>query len=261
MEKSYFLFAGLMLLSLGLAGCSQGEEDMSSRGESSFTEWETFSSVARLTQQLRAYNASLGMSDVTTRMSRGDKIRIGVNDAFGAIRGYLGGGGIRGAIIGGAVASIKAYNRKNFFPSVGGSLSDDWKTSTVISLNDSKRVFADSIGYYHNMVEDGLYKEGFYNVNHTTSEYLDRADVMMTGLSIGYRSQGNAFQQVKPAISSDIDRMSSIDNSLPFDEYCGKLKEITPSASDHIDFVAEYLYQMVYGNVDDAEEYTPTSSI
>ena len=50
--------------------------------------------------------------------------------------------------------------------------------------------------------------------------------------------------------------MSSIDKSLPFDEYCYKLKTINPSASDHIDFVAEYLYQMVYGNVDDAEEYT-----
>ena len=99
-KKLHVKIAGLMLLSLGLAGCSQGEEDMSSRGESFFAECETSSSVARLTQQLRAYNASLGMSDVTTRMSRGDKIKIGVNDAFGAIRGYLGGGGIKGAIIG-----------------------------------------------------------------------------------------------------------------------------------------------------------------
>ena len=68
-KKLHVKIASLMLLSLGLAGCSQGEEDMSSRGESSFAEWETSSSVARLTQQLRAYNASLSMSDVTTRMS------------------------------------------------------------------------------------------------------------------------------------------------------------------------------------------------
>ena len=245
MKPSRYLFTGLMLLALGLSGCSQCEEDISSSAITSFAEQSSPTTVAELTQQLRAYNVSLGMAEVTTRMSRNDKIKIGIDDAFGAIKGYLRGGGIGGAIIGGAVASIKTYIIKRYFPLAGMSLPDEWKTSTVISIDDTKRVFTDSIGYYHNMIEDGLYKEGFYITNHTTGEYLDRADAMMTGLSVGYRTQGSASTNIKSAISSDIDCMSSIDKSLPFDEYCDKLKTINPSASDHIDFVAEYLYQMV----------------
>ena len=129
MKPSRYLFTGLMLLALGLSGCSQCEEDISSSAITSFAEQSSPSTVAELTQQLRAYNASLGVAEVTTRLSKINIIKIGIDDAFGAINGYKKGGGIKGALIGGAVASIKTCVIKNFSPSVGSS--DEWKTSTV----------------------------------------------------------------------------------------------------------------------------------
>ena len=94
-----------MLLALGLSGCSQCEEDISSSAITSFAEQSSPSTVAELTQQLRAYNASLGVAEVTTRLSKINIIKIGIDDAFGAINGYKKGGGIKGALIGGAVAN------------------------------------------------------------------------------------------------------------------------------------------------------------
>lgn len=56
----------LMLLDLGLSGCSQSEGDISSSDITSFAVLKLPIIVAELTQQLRVYNANLC---ITTLMS------------------------------------------------------------------------------------------------------------------------------------------------------------------------------------------------
>ena len=66
MKPSRYLFTSLMLLALGLSGCSQCEEDISSSDITSFAVLKLPTIVAELTQQLRVYNANLC---ITTLMS------------------------------------------------------------------------------------------------------------------------------------------------------------------------------------------------
>ena len=65
MKPSRYLFTSLMLLALGLSGCSKSEEDISSSDITSFAEQSSPTTVAELTRQLRAYNASLGMAETS----------------------------------------------------------------------------------------------------------------------------------------------------------------------------------------------------
>ena len=246
----------LALLTLGLTGCSQSEWADSASGESAFAKEAPATTVAELTQRLKDYNASLSKDRgkiITTRMSRNDKWQIALNDLAGAVSGGWR-GGWAGALVGGVVASVKTYVIKKYFPSTSSALPTDWEQTTVIALDGGRTTFTDSIGYYHNKVEYTLNRQGLSSTN--TTDLMIRADAILRSQSSGYKALGYTSRPVMDAIATDVDRINSVDTSLPFDAYCDRLKDINPSTSDYIDFTAEYVYQLLYGNVDDAEEYT-----
>ena len=256
MKQPQTFTACLALLTLGLTGCSQSEWADSASGESAFAKEAPATTVAELTQRLKDYNASLSKDRgkiITTRMSRNDKWQIALNDLSGAVSGGWR-GGWAGALVGGAVASVKTYVIKKYFPSTSSALPTDWEQTTVIALDGGRTTFTDSIGYYHNKVEYTLNRKGLSSTN--TTALMSRADAILRSQSSGYKALGYTSRPVMEAIATDVDRINSVDTSLPFDAYCDRLKDINPSTSDYIDFSAEYVYQLLYGNVDDAEEYT-----
>ena len=256
MKQPQTFTACLALLTLGLTGCSQSEWADSASGESAFAKEAPATTVAELTQRLKDYNASLSKDRgkiITTRMSRNDKWQIALNDLSGAVSGGWR-GGWAGALVGGAIASVKTYVIKKYFPSSSTALPTDWEQTTVIALDGGRTTFTDSIGYYHNKVEYTLNRQGLSSTN--TTALMSQADAILRSQSSGYKALGYTSRPVMEAIATDVDRINSVDTSLPFDAYCDRLKDINPSTSDYIDFSAEYVYQLLYGNVDDAEEYT-----
>ena len=256
MKQPQTFTACLALLTLGLTGCSQSEETFSMNGQSTFAKEVPKTTVAELTQRLKDYNASLSKDRgkiITTRMSRNDKWQIALNDLSGAVSGGWR-GGWAGALVGGAIASVKTYVIKKYFPSSSTALPTDWEQTTVIALDGGRTTFTDSIGYYHNKVEYTLNRKRLSSTN--TTALMSRSDAILRSQSSGYQALGYTSRPVMEAIATDVDRINSVDTSLPFDAYCDRLKDINPSTCDYIDFSAEYVYQLLYGNVDDAEEYT-----
>ena len=99
--------------------------------QSTFAKEVPKTTVAELTQRLKDYNASLSTGKdkvVTTRMSRNDKWQIALNDLSGAVSG-----GWSGALVGGAIASVKTYVIKKYFPSASSTLPTDWEKKRMVS--------------------------------------------------------------------------------------------------------------------------------
>ena len=77
----------------------------------------------------------------------------------------------------------------------------------------------------------------------------------MLAMSPNYRNTGGLTNSQISYLATDLERMKNVDISLSYKDYFGKLKEIYPENADIIDFCAEYVYTMLYANVD-AVDYT-----
>lgn len=226
--------------------------------------------VKELTAQLRAYNASIAgdmtvMQPLKVRkpgLTKGDAISVGIADAKGAIRGAIR-GGVHGAIVGGAVSSLWKFTfilaKKYFFSSKTKAsviAADPSSIAPKIFPTGITPTLNDSVGYYHNMIEAKMYRIDTCSYQRSSSYLVSMANVGMKLISTEYAATGGLSSQQKSAITSDVNTLRNADTEeLSFDDYCNLLKSLNPEDSDYIDFAAEYLYIVTYGNVN-IDDYT-----
>ncbi len=252
-----FGFVGIGLVAIFatalMSSCTQEErEEMPERK----------TTVEELTAQLRAYNASLGVTvpiDIETRISTPtfttkDKIKIALADAKGALRGGAT-GGVPGAILGAAVQSLikatKVYAWKQFT----ATLRSNYSYGLVFGTN-GEATLADSIGYYHNILEAEMYRQDSLAHLKITESLMRKANTMMRKISRGYNLSGILLPNMLDRMGGYARAINNInDEELSFDEYCRRLKMMYQEDAPYLDFAAEYLYAAFYGNVD-LQEYT-----
>ena len=88
-----------------------------------------------------------------------------------------------------------------------------------------------------------------------TSSLAEASNDRMLSMSPNYRRAGGLSEEQISFIATDLERIKSVDGSLSYKDYFGKMKNIYPENADIIDFCAEYIYTMLYANVD-ADDYT-----
>lgn len=256
MKRNIACGVALLLAAAMMTSC--GQDVVEETGVAEQQEAQRVTTVADLTQQLRAYDAALmggtragesawadpsGMAVVNARMG------IAMADAGGAIRGGLR-GGVKGAIVGAVASSLSALLDRLFSASVLQPV-----TPTVFAINGTPTL-SDSVGYYHNVVEAAMYKMDACSNKQSSNLLLGRADRIMKSISTGYNAGEEFTNQQKRDIASDLDAFRAADRTdLTFDGYCSLLKQLDTESSEYIDFAAEYLFTVYYGNVD-IDDYT-----
>ncbi len=261
--KRLHLIKGLSLLVIAVIASSCTQEEQYEVKENKTT-------VKELTAQLRAYNASIS-GDMTVvqplkvrkpGLTQNEKISIAIADARGAARGWKY-GGTGGAIAGAAGCSLlkmaAIYLSKGTIKSPAAAPAISSGKPTIVPkifAAGSTSAFSDSVGYYHNMIENIMYKT-YPNIQQlTTNNLVGTAETLLRYMSVGYSSTGRLATWQLSAIVNDVEAFRNADtNELSFDEYCDLLKSLNPADGDYIDFAAEYLYAVVYGNVD-IDDYT-----
>ena len=226
--------------------------------------------VKELTAQLRAYNAGIA-GDMTVvqplkvrkpGLTLGDKISIAIADVKGGARGFTR-GGVGGAVLGAAVSSFVKYMViaakkdlwpvKSLAPAIAAGPSP---IAPKIFAAGSVPAFGDSVGYYHNMIEAEMYKTDPYAYQRPSSYLVGQAENILRKMSTGYKATGELTDDDFSAVVRDVDAFRNADtDELSFDGYCDLLKSLNPEDGDYIDFAAEYLYIVFYGNVN-IDDYT-----
>ena len=238
---------------------SCGQDVADETGVAEQQETQRVTTVAELTQQLRAYDAALmgctraeisswadpsGMAVTNARMG------IALADAAGAAYGAIK-GGLQGAIAGAAVFSVKKLLDK-LLPKFFFEMS----TPTIFVSDDCAPMVNDSVGYYHNLVETRLCNQYTDTPLPASNVLLAQADQIIRSESAGYRAKGMFTVQQQRALIAGFDTFRAEDrNYLSFDDYADLLKQMDTASSDYIDFAAEYLFTVFYGNVD-IDDYT-----
>ncbi len=249
------LFHGFLLLFLAgiLFSCAQ------ERGNE-VPDRET--TVEELTGQLRAYNKNIGVivpADDETRGTSGltlttrDKIKIAIADVKGGLRGAAV-GGVAGAVVGAAVQSLIKASKLYMMKWLTATLKNNYCSGLV--FGNGVMSFTDSIGYYHNMLEAGMYIQDSLSHQKGTGTLVRKANSMMRSTSRGYTLSGVLTADRLDRMATMAQTINAIDDEdMSFDEYCMRLKGMHTADAPYIDFAAEYLYAVFYGNVD-LREYT-----
>lgn len=258
MKRNFPCGVGMALLLAAAMMTSCGQDVVEETGVAEQQEAQRVTTVAELTQQLRAYDAALmggtragesAWADPSVMAVTNARMGIAIADASGAIRGCIR-GGVKGAIIGAVTRSLSALLDRIFSASVLQSV-----TPTVFTVNGTPTL-SDSVGYYHNVVEAAMYNMDVNSNKQSSNLLLGRADGIMKSISTGYNAGGEFTNQQKIDIAADLDAFRAADRTdLTFDGYCSLLKQVDTESSDYIDFAAEYLFTVYYGNVD-IDDYT-----
>ena len=217
------------------------------------------SNMRELTEQLKAYDARfVRHEEMPVRLPGGvkfnklDYAKIAISDVCGGIRGSVGGvvGAIGGAVSSSLIKACKIYA----FKYVKIKLFNKPKKSPIATF-DGNINFSDSIGFFHNTIEYGLYEENNNSHQLPVSNLIKSTNDRMLAMSPNYRKTGGLTNSQISYLATDLERMKNVDISLSYKDYFGKMKEIYPENADIIDFCAEYVYTMLYANVD-ADDYT-----
>lgn len=253
--KKRFIFAALVLGMATLNSCTQ-EDTTEVPVESRM---KPASNMRELTEQLKAYDARFVRNEeMPLRLPGGvkfnklDYAKIAISDVCGGIRGSVGGvvGAIGGAVSSSLIKACKIYA----FKYVKIKLFNKPKKSPIATF-DGNINFPDSIGFFHNTIEYALYEENNNSHLLPVSNLIKSSNDRMLAMSPNYRNTGGLTNSQISYLATDLERMKNVDISLSYKDYFGKLKEIYPENADIIDFCAEYVYTMLYANVD-ADDYT-----
>ena len=247
--RKIYLFIGFALCTCTFVSCTQDTNESHVKLEAE--------SVKKLTARLEVFNSTIPNFPESrlpggVKFSKLDYAKIAITDVCGGIRGSA--GGFVG-IVGGAVGSslwrgCKMYAVKY----VTIQIKNQIKKSPVVTY-DNNPLYEDSVGFYHNAIEYALYCENNNSHLLPMNEIISKTNSMMLEMSTGYKASGGlSFSEIKE-LSSQIDRMRDINDSLPYSEYFAELKNIYPNDADYIDFCASYIYKTLYANTD-TEEYT-----
>lgn len=255
-KRNFVCGVALLLAAAMMTSC--GQDVVEETGVAEQQEAQRVTTVAELTQQLRAYDAALmggtragesAWADPSVMAVTNARMGIAMADAGGAIRGGLR-GGVKGAILGAVTSSLSALLNRLFSNAVLHSV-----TPTVFAINGTPTL-SDSVGYYHNFVEAEMYNMDANSNKRTSNVLLGRADGIMKNVSTGYNAGVALTRQQQIELTEDLDAFRAADRTdLTFDGYCGLLKQLDTESSDYIDFAAEYLFTVYYGNVD-IDDYT-----
>lgn len=253
--KKRFIFAALALGMATLNSCTQ-EDTTEVPVESRM---KPASNMRELTEQLKAYDARfIRTEEMPVRLAKGvsftklDYAKIAIADVCGGIRGSR--GGIAGTITGAITSSLAEASRRYSDKKYKIRPKDKPKKSPIATF-DGKVYFPDSLGYFHNTLEYSMYVSDNNSHLRSMSTLLRAANDRMLSMSPNYRRAGGLSEEQISFIATDLERIKSVDGSLSYKDYFGKLKEIYPENADIIDFCAEYVYTMLYANVD-ADDYT-----
>lgn len=253
--KNLFIFAALALGVATLNSCTQEDTtEVPVEGR-----MKPASNMRELTEQLKAYDARFVRNEeMPLRLPGGvkfnklDYAKIAISDVCGGIRGSVGGvvGAIGGAVSSSLIKACKIYA----FKYVKIKLFNKPKKSPIATF-DGNINFPDSIGFFHNTIEYALYEENNNSHQLPVSNLIKSTNDRMLAMSPNYRNTGGLTNSQISYLATDLERMKNVDISLSYKDYFGKLKEIYPENADIIDFCAEYVYTMLYANVD-ADDYT-----
>ena len=217
------------------------------------------SNMRELTEQLKAYDARfIRIEEMPARLPGGvtfsklDYAKLAITDVCGGIRGA--GGGVIG-IIGGAVGSslwkgCKMYASKYLKIQLKNQIR-----KSPIATYDGNVSYQDSIGYFHNTIEYALYQQNSNSHLLPMSTLVSATNERMMEMSPNYRASGGMSPEEISSLSAGLEAVKNVDTSLSYKNYFAELKNEYPESADVIDFCAEYVYTLLYANVD-AEDYT-----
>lgn len=256
-KRNFVCCVAALLAAAMVTSCGQDVADETGVAEQQ--EMQRVTTVAELTQQLRAYDAALmgctraeisswadpsGMAVTNARMG------IALADAGGAALGRKY-GGWKGAVLLGALVSADALLDR-LLPKFFLEMS----TPTIFGSDDCAPMVNDSVGYYHNLVETRLCNQYTDTPLPASNVLLAQTDLMMRSVSAGYKAEGMFTGQQQQALITGFNTFRAENrNDLSFDDYADLLKQMNTEVSDYIDFAAEYLFTVFYGNVD-IDDYT-----
>lgn len=258
--KKHYILVGALVAACSLTSCSNDEDTEPTGQRAAIVLESRTTTVGELTERLRSYNRNLGCkyTDAPFKslpkptFTTKDKIKIAIADVKGGLRGA--GGGVPGVIVGAAVQSLIKAGEIYAWKNLKAWFSDKMFNGLIHSNGDFE--FADSVGYYHNLAEAGMYN--INNSSHLMTSYalVESADSMMRRVSSGYVEAGGLDSNELAMVAAHTDNVRNItDNDLSFDAYLKQLKAQNPEDADYLDFAAEYLYTVFYANVD-IDEYT-----
>ena len=260
--KKILLFFSAFIICTTFATCTQEEQEPVQKKSIA----EKATSIEDLTTQLKEYNTRFEMKKVPItmrsssskiRLSLKDKIKIAITDAIGGTVGALFGGPY-GCIVTGATASylkrLQILHEKNLkIEKVKNAYSD------VNIGNTAMANFTDSVGCYHNIIENELHSY-YDNINYkvTEMELVSFCNYKMRILSDEYR---NNYVITSSSLTNLCNNMTPVtkipyNDDRSFQDYCTLLKYSEPSQAKYIDNIGEYLFTLAYANIDDPEAYT-----
>ena len=241
------IYSLLLMTLIILSSCSSGES-VSSDGTSQTTVKELTACLAR---QDSAYGI---LSEPETRIimptvtfTGRDKFKIALADVKGGLRGL--GGGVIGVVGGAAVSSLVKAARIYALKWATAFVQENVLNGVFPGTN-GQMTFADSIGYYHNLVQRELFTMNPDSHLAGSSVLLAKADSIMMCRSSYYSNAGGLSAAALSSLSSAEDSIRSVGDDLSIEEYCEALKALNPEDSDYIDFIAEYAYTALFSNVD-----------
>ena len=258
MKKQLLSYGLMVMMCAGLfVSCSQDETDVAAGAATQAEAQPNVTTVAELTARLRNYNADVYGVTRGTRAWGNDnqqvnatnrKLGIVTADVSGALKGWKR-FGWRGAVIGGSAYSLLKLLTNWLKPLFTNKPLVIYPSGNAVSVRDS-------IGYYHNVLERETYRIDSNSNLLSSTALLERMDSIMRKNSDGYAAAGTITQQNLSALAADTDEFVATDrDDLSFDDYCDLQIANNPEQADYINFVAEYLFVVFYGNVD-VDEYT-----
>lgn len=253
--KKLLNFAVVVICMAALHSCTQDHEAEYTFGNKA----KVVDNMRDLTEQLKAYDAQfMRVEQIPARLPGGvtfsklDYAKLAITDVCGGIRGAS--AGFIG-IVGGAVCSSLWKGCKMYaFKYLKAQLKNQIRKSPIATF-DGNISYQDSIGFFHNTIEYELYQLNNNSHMLPMENIVSAANERMMEMSSNYRMSGGMTPSQIISLANDLDVIKDVDNSLSFKEYFSDLKELYPENADIIGFCAEYIYTMLYANVD-VDSYT-----
>lgn len=244
-----------------LASCSQEEQEPQAQVVNA--QQQQYTSVDELTAQLKVYNSQFMTTQqpvkkikvLGQKISLLDCLKIAIADVKGGMAGYKEGGtsqAIISACVASAVKLVEILDNKMAKIEKVKPQEGLLKSNGTISYNDS-------IGFYHMDSEKKLYElYGNKIKSTTTKDLLQRSHNFMRQTSAGYVANNTFSMLTLRNTTGALNGLRHIsDNAdVPYSEYYSKVRALSPSDGEYLDFASEYIYTTLMGNVGDIKEYT-----
>ncbi len=262
MKNIPLIFASVIAC-MTFASCSQEEQD--TRPQVVNAPQQQHTTVEKLTAQLKTYNSQFELrqdvvmreaSSGKVRLKLSDKIKIALADAAGGCVGALFGGPY-GAVVTGATASY--FKRLWIMEKRGLKIENVMdKYAEAFIGNGVFDNFSDSVGCYHNIVENQMHTYYDYKYKPSEREMLSHANAFMRHTSDGYKANIIITDNLLSQICSSLTPITKLSDSddVTFSEYTRRMKIVAPRHSASIEYFANYLYTLAYANIEDPEQYT-----